>query len=584
MHKINLLILLFCISAFCTPVAAQLNPNNLTVYSDLEGAAINDVLTDREGNVWMATQNGLVKYDGYEYKRFYPDPNDSTTLGSILTYRLFEDRKGNIWIISMDLLSEYNPLTKSFKNYTFSQLTDFPVYAQTAIPTVSSDLNGRLYFGVASFIGIVANHALIYKDENSPQLKRFELPDSLEMKNVFHSVVDKKGNIWLVAINGFFKISPSGIVQKIKWPLGDFPSENQYNLLLSIDKEGLIWTTTKNANLNAWNPETGEIKSWSMEKLFNSASGPFIPNDMKIDPSENIWLATNKGLIFFNRKKEQFDILEKSPDKKSENENIYCLNIDSFENVWMGTENTGLLRYSNRAVLKSFVYKKNDKTSITSGWATKIIETSNGHIWIGTSGGIDVSGLDELDPENQSITPYPFPEILPGCEFYNVIGEQSPDNILINTNKGYFLFDTKIKAIKKTSLDPDLDNTHIFNVIRVRSGDLWYCTTDGVYFKTKGGKSLRHIVLSTLPGSNVTSNEVTNIFESKKHGIWILTNNGLFLYKPEANQLERLCNDKEKGGVLRSHDINSFSKTTPESPGWEPGVGVFRDTILSPAK
>ena len=60
MHKISLLILLFCISVFYTPVTAQLNPNNLTVYSDLEGASINDVLTDRDGNVWMATQNGLV--------------------------------------------------------------------------------------------------------------------------------------------------------------------------------------------------------------------------------------------------------------------------------------------------------------------------------------------------------------------------------------------------------------------------------------------------------------------------------------------------------------------------------------------
>lgn len=558
MHKIPLLILLFCISEFCNPVTAQLNPNNLTVYSDLEGAAINNVLTDREGNVWMATQNGLVKYDGYEYKRFYPDPNDSTTLGSILTYRLFEDRKGNIWISCMDLLSEYNPLTKSFINYTFSHLTDFPIYSQTAIPTVSSDLNGRLYFGVASFLGVEANHALIYKDENSAQLKRFELPDSLEIKNIFHSVADKKGNIWLVAINGFFKINPSGTVQKIKWPLGDFSAENSFNLLLCIDKEGLIWITTKNANLNAWNPETGETKSWSMEKIFNSAGVPFIPNDLKIDPSENIWLATNKGLILFNRKKEQFDLLGKNPGKKSENENLYCLNIDSFENVWMGTENAGLLRYSNRAVLKSFVYKKNDKTSITSGWATKIIETRNGHIWIGTSGGIDVSGLDELNPETQSLTPYPFPEILPGCEFYNVIGEQSPDNILINTNNGYFLFDTKMKAIKKTSLDPAFNSTHLNKVLSDRSGNLWYCTTDGVNFKTKDRKSLHQIELSTMPGSNVSSNEVNNIFESKKHGIWLLTNNGLFLYKPETNQLERYGNDKEKGGVFRSQDINSF--------------------------
>jgi hypothetical protein len=53
-------------------VFAQLNRNNLVHYSEMDGTIIYDILDDRLGNIWLATQNGLTLFDGYEFKRFYP--------------------------------------------------------------------------------------------------------------------------------------------------------------------------------------------------------------------------------------------------------------------------------------------------------------------------------------------------------------------------------------------------------------------------------------------------------------------------------------------------------------------------------
>jgi signal transduction histidine kinase/ligand-binding sensor domain-containing protein len=558
MRNLLLYLIFAAIPAFYTPGMAQLSSNNLSVYSDLEGANINDVITDRMGIVWMATLNGLVRYDGYEYKRYYPDPNDSTTLGSILTYRLFEDRKGNIWISCMDLISVYNPETRSFKNYTISGISDFPTYSQAVIPTITADANGRIYFGTASMLGFISSHALLYKDEDEDEIRRFENPDSLEIQNIYNATSDKQGNVWIVAINGFFRIDPNRQIHKEKWPQGSFPVADRFNYLIKCDDKGNVWLSSPEALLSLWNPSTGAIKTWPGKNIFTDNQQRIFPNKIKIDLKGNIWIGTSQGLIYFNRQKEKFETLDNGMNNKPDRTPINCLYIDSFENVWMGTDSRGLLRYTNKPVLKSYVFNSNDKNSITAGWVNKIFENSGGKIWISTSGIYDRQGLSELDPAKQTLTPFPYTSILPGMDFYDIYGELSPGVILIRTNKGHFLFNTMTKTVKSTRLAPVLARRHLFNVKKDLSGNLWYCTDSGAYFQSRGKETLRHFNLSEMTGAGISSTEVTDIFDSRKHGIWLLTNGGLFLYNKTTGKIERHGFDKQKGDVLLSQDINSF--------------------------
>jgi signal transduction histidine kinase/ligand-binding sensor domain-containing protein len=553
MKKYFFIILLVNFQVFYSSVSAQLKSSNFTVYPDLEGVNVNDVITDKIGNVWMATDNGLVRYDGYEYKRFYTDPNDSKTMGSILTIRLFEDKKGHIWIGCIDLLSEYNPDTKSFKNYNISKLTDFPLGIQIIITTINADSRGRIYFGVASYTGIIASHAIFYKEEGSNQLKRFDSPNKEKVNNVYYATSDKLGNIWIVADNGFFKIDKEGKVQKRKWPLDEFSPNEKYYKRVKPDKSGNIWLTSSNGVLTVWNPSSGKLKSFPMKPLFSKLKEELLTSEMEIDSKGNIWLGTNQGLIYFDLKKEQFEMLNESSDQKLASTEISCLHLDSFDNLWMGTNLQGLLRYCNRPVLKSYVYNKKDKNSITSGWVANIFENRDGKIWMNT-----LTGIDVFDPKSDSLTPYPFQTIANGFEWNFTIGDFGQGQILINSNKGYFLFDIKTKKIKKTKLDSVFDKTFITKICTDSHGNQWYCTENGAFFKAKNKETFRHFDLKKIDGSNATSNQVVNVYDSPKHGIWLLTNNGLFLYNYATDKVERFGFDKKKGDVLGSHDINSF--------------------------
>jgi signal transduction histidine kinase/ligand-binding sensor domain-containing protein len=554
MKKLFLIILMVIFQAVFTPVSAQLNPDNLSFYNESEGVYINDIITDRSGVVWIATDNGLVRYDGYEYKHYDVDPKDSKTMGSILTNKLFEAQDGHIWIgCSNNILSEYNPDTKTFKNYNFTKLTDFALDERLVILTINEDLGGRIYFGVWGVFGSIGSHTIFYKDKNKVQLQRFDAPNKVEIKSVYKATTDKLGNIWILAANGFFRIDSNRNIHKEKWPLVEFLTDKYYSTIKS-DTKGNIWMTSSNdinSILSVWNPNTGKIKSYPLKQANDKV--PLYLSEMEMDTKGNIWIGTNKGLGYFDINKGQFQILKESEDQKMAKAEIICLHLDSFDNIWMGTPSQGLLRYTNRAELKSYVYKKEDKNSITYGWVNKMFESGNGKVWLSSERGLNV-----FDSKNNSLTPYPFAVILPGFESCNTIGENSADEILIQTNKGYFLFNTNIKTCKKTILDPKLAKLYIFNLKKDSRDNQWYCTTNGAFLKIKNKKTLQHIDLSKLPGSNTTSNTVNNIYESPKYGMWLLTDNGLFLYNYDTAKVERYGFDQKKGDVLKSQDINSL--------------------------
>jgi len=555
MKKLFLIILIVSCSAFFTPILAQLNSTNFTTYPDLGGSLILDIITDSRGVVWIATSNGLVQYDGYEYKHYDTDPKDSKKIGSILTNTLFEAHNGHIWIGCTDLLCEYNPVTKTFKNYNFLKLTDFPSGSRPAIITINENSRGRIYFGVDSFVGSIASHALFYKDEDCNKLKRFDFPNNVEVKNVYKATTDSLGNIWIFAVNGFFRIDKNNNIHKEKWPLVEFPSDQYYRVLKS-DAKGNIWMSSSNAVhsiLSVWNPNTGKAKFYSLKQLFAKRNEAFLINGMEFDSKGNIWIGTTYGLMYFDLKKEQFEMLDENPNQRLARNVLTCLHLDSFDNLWIGTESQGFLRYNNRAVLQSYVYKKEDKNSITSGYVNKIFESGDGKIWMTTD-----AGLDAFDPAKKSITPYPFTKIVPGSISYFGIGLYTPQDILFRTSLGFFLFNTNSKTCKKAILDPKLDKLYIINIIKDSRGNQWYCTINGVFVMKNNKKTLKQIDLKEVSGSSNDNIEVDNIYESSELGIWLLTGNGLYLYDYKTDKVVRYGFDKKKGDVLKSQDINSL--------------------------
>jgi ligand-binding sensor domain-containing protein len=196
-----------------------------------------------------------------------------------------------------------------------------------------------------------------------------------------------------------------------------------------------------------YNPENSDYKSWSMKNLFNGTNANLRADRMILDSSNQIWIGTNHGPVCFNIEKEKFEIFNYSSDQQYKPDIVNGLCFDSFGDLWLGTSNSGLIRYSQKTILKSFVSETGNKTTITSGWVDKMIDNKDGTVWVFT-----ITGFNLLDTRNQTIVPYAFQSLLPGFEHVHCIAEQNPGEFLLETNHGHILFDSKTKTYTSSIL------------------------------------------------------------------------------------------------------------------------------------
>jgi signal transduction histidine kinase/ligand-binding sensor domain-containing protein len=549
-----IIILLFAnITAF-----AQLNANDLTQYSAEDGlpaTEVHHIITDKFGYMWIGTINGLARFDGYQFKRFYFNPNDTLTIHGLDVQSLYENHKGQIWVgAAASYLNMYNPATGTFRQYEFAHLINHPADVELEIQSICEDNNGRIYFGAGAYRGENITSALLYKDVNDDTLKRFTSPDSLPIKNVYNMTKDNLGNIWVLSYSGLFKIDTKKKLTKINSSLQGLLLKNEYPTDIKFDKAGYIWITTTKGRLFQSDPGLNTYKVFTP----NQSQYTFF-NNFVFDKYDNIWIGTNNGLLKFSPQTEKFYFFTNASTKQLEKAAINDLQFDSFGTLWIGTETQGLLKYEERAVFKSFSNNKEDKNSITPGWASSIFETVDGKIWTITTGAQNImGGLNELDVQTNAIRTFPFKSILPGS--WNSIGlfEINPGELLINTNTGNWQFSTKTGAVKKIELNGVPDSVLINQFYKDSKGNFWLCTLKGLYKKNKDAEIFSRYDLTKLPGADAVSNEITKAIESPKHGLWLITNNGLFSYNYATDKIGRHGFDKKGGDIFLTQDVNSL--------------------------
>jgi signal transduction histidine kinase/ligand-binding sensor domain-containing protein len=555
MNKHYSILLLIVIALNTNPSTAQLDPHKVTHFPELDGTLIHDIISDRKGVIWIATQSGLVKFDGYDYKRYYPDENDSLTIGTILTSQLYEDNEGNIWIGCMDEIYKHNPVTGSFKRYNYTSLVGYPEWGQPIVNTIYGDFEGRIYFGIVSFNNVDGKNALVYYDNEEDTMKSFEKPDNLELGSVYWLAPVPSGDLWVLSGRNVYKIDSNQNMDIVP----EFNESEAYNIINGVksNTEGSIWITTAEAALLLYNPTTKKVSSWSMSHLFNEDQPHYYIMDIQIDKHQNLWIPSRQGLIRFDLASEQFEMFRDGNADRILSNHINCLHLDNFENLWIGLQSAGMLKFKDRATMHSIVHHINNEKGLTGGWVLKMLDGTDGKIWLST-----YRGLCSFDPVTGMLDSYQATSIASGIYSVSLLKELLPGKLLLESNEGIGIFDTKSHSYKPVTLEYLPDSINI-NVIKTdRFGTEWYGTTGGLFALHNKNEEIQYFDLSNMKGSNMASNHVSNIWESHKYGLWITTNNGLYLYDFGTEQIEKHGYDPDKGDVLSAQDINSIYEST----------------------
>ncbi|MBL7871656.1 MAG: hypothetical protein JNM78_08610 [Cyclobacteriaceae bacterium] len=551
---------------------AQLNTNNLTRYTEqdgLPGTEVNKILIDQFGYVWVGTINGLARYDGYSFKRFYSNPNDPGSIKGLVIWSLYEDKKGQIWVGSQPgILNVYNPVTQSFKQYDFSHLVEKGANVEIGISSISEDQRGRLYFGVSTTHGQHISSALLYLDENDDTIKLVKHENDLAVNNIIKSIRDNQGNPWFFSWSGLLRISSEGQLRQFELA-EDSLLKDEYPADFVFDSKGHLWIITDRLRLFDIDTETKEYKiiSPSFGSDLSWARGTTI----KFDSLDNLWIGTSYGLYYYNIEQNKLTGFNNDANKEIQSAIISNLVFDSFGSLWIGTGTYGLFKYEESSFFKSYTHLKGDPNSIAGGWVNNIFETKEGKILITTSGNNE-SGISMVDVESQKVHSTSYSKLTQNVHTIFGMMEYAPGEFIMNALEKTYLYNTASNTLKEFQIHGLPDSLWILSLLKDSHDNIWVGTYNGLYRRSKGSEKFKWYNINVVAGSNGRVDQINKLVESKKNGLWLLSNSGLFLYDYATDQIERKGFNKNAGDIFITHDINSFYED-PDGIAW---VGTWQ--------
>ena len=107
-------------------MSQSIQTNSFSVEDGLSQSNVTCILQDSRDFLWIATQDGLNRYDGYEFKTYKHNPANQNSISNNFINHLIEDKEGNLWIATNSGLNKFNPLTGKFTTFYKSDSNSIP--------------------------------------------------------------------------------------------------------------------------------------------------------------------------------------------------------------------------------------------------------------------------------------------------------------------------------------------------------------------------------------------------------------------------------------------------------------------------
>jgi signal transduction histidine kinase/ligand-binding sensor domain-containing protein len=554
MNKTALIGLLLSISISLN--AKQFFFTGYSISEGLSQSVITCIFQDSRGYIWLGTQNGLNKFNGYSFEIFTYKPDDSTSISNNWIYGVTEDRQGNLWIGTKGGLNKFDTQKKRFEriSYTTPYFTDITQY----VYDVKCDRNGKILINTPPVLTIC--------DPVSMSFTHFILPleydGSVKDYNI-PLLETTDGNIWIGSTRGLICYVTASDSFKVYRQHSYLPSGLTNNLINALyqDKTGALWIGTSQG-LQRMDGDGKRFTNFSFPNELIQGSN-FIRSILG-DRYGNIWIATEGGGLLRmeetgNGAPEVF-----TAGKSGLNHNIILsLAIDYSENLWIGT-----LSGINKTDLKKqkfYLYRKSDSPysiDLQGNVIASIYKDHNDRIWVGNWG----QGLNIYDRKSGKTTHFSSRQkglnYLPN-DYVHIIFEDSAHNVWIGTRDGILVYRKQTNSFirpEEYGLNPglpDFKGLRIFRMMQGRSGDYWIATQDGLFRKQKGLTMERYF--SEAPtGYRISSNLVYSVLEYRQGLIWIATTEGLDRLDPRSAEITHFKKTKGKSNSLIDNYVTSL--------------------------
>lgn len=516
---------------------------HISIKQGLSQNTANSILQDSYGFIWIGTDQGLNKYDGYRFTTYKHDPDDPNSLSHNLVWSIFEDGSGDLWIGTFGGgLNRFDRAKEQFTRYDaddFQNVTDEPVEFRNVVWAIDEYPAGVLW--IATYGG-----GLVKFELESGEFTSYA-PDPDDYRYWGHEwitalLIDSSGILWLgTDSEGMDRFDPNtGEITSF----GHNPVDGNslgHDRITSIieDESGSLWIGTNGGGLDRLDPETGVFTHYRHDPLSPSSLGDDHVWRILEGTSGTLWIGlSNGGLDRFDGENETFTHYqsEATATTSLSSNIIRCLYVDRTGVLWVGTAGAGV----NKADLASgqFSHYTGDRNSLSDYAVISIYEDSDGLLWIGTAG----EGLEIVDRSSGEKWHYQHDPSDPsslGNDAVIAIHEDASGLFWIGTVEGLFQFDRESEQFERLPHNPpdlwDVKRETIYSIYEDHNGTLWIATHGRGLSEWRPDANRFVYHQSNGPGS-INDNFVRVLYEEPSGVLWAGTDVGLNYLEHETGQ------------------------------------------------
>ncbi len=536
----------------------MVNFDHLNTEEGLSQNGVTSFAQDSDGLIWIGTQEGLNRYDGYDFKVFYHSESDAFSLSHDQVHALLADSQGRMWVGTDAGLDLYDPIHNKFIRHRL-KIAQEPGREIVAVFSLAEGSDGSIWLGTS-------NGLIRFKDAQFTWFKHdLTQPDTIGKGEVRALFVDNQNLLWVGTEEGGLTVldAVGSVVRQFKHVPWDPNSiaESPVRAIQS-DSFGRIWIGTMSHGIGIFDDSNDRwvyLKSKADDP--NSLSSNRVRAIIR-DASGALWIGADAGLNLWRPETNDFQRFRsdlRNP-KSISDETILDLFQDLGGVIWVGTYN-GISKWN--ATVETFPVFKLQSSSenvVSSPSTSSFAEDGNGNLWIGTFEGVNIWR------QNQKATElFDSPNL--GATGRRVMAVRSfRDEIWAGTmaNGIHVLRDETLHRVYQND-SSNMESLSIDAVTRIyvdRQDRLWIATYGGGVNLYLGNDKFRRYPMSTNPHGQFSSLQTLDIIQASDGNIWIATNGGgVIVLDPDTGDTLSFMNDPEDSASLSSNNIVSLLET-----------------------
>lgn len=493
----------------------------------LSQEAVFAMVQDRHGYLWFATQEGLNRFDGYEFKVYHHDPQNPHSLSHDAIYTLIEDSRGYLWLgTDGGGLDRFDPVTESFKHYR----VDSHGLSSNRVNVVYEDQSGAIWIGTD---GGGLNRLNVETD--TVAVYRYGDGSGINHDNIRSLIQDGQGKLWVGSDAGLNRLSLDGSTFE-DFRHGVEGLNNHSIRALGFDEHGRLWAGSYNNGLIRLDGQEG-FEHFVHDASDSSSLCHNRVRDILTDKDGLLWIATDAGLCLWQQEQGFLGFKHNAQDLYSIGDNrTLSLYQDRGGVLWLGTFG-GLNKWTS-SNFEHYRQQPNQADGLSSNIITAFTQSHDRQVWVGTYNGLNRYNPDTGDLHQVSVD-------LKDKRIMSLYATDNDELWIGTRGKGLSRYNWSTGELVHYQHRPgdptSLSGNGVTDIFEDSDGTLWVAVYGGGLnrFNAELGVFSHYRHEEHNPNS-LSSDRIVQIYQTADGEIWLGTEGGgLVRFSPESEKFTR---------------------------------------------